>query len=91
MNEFLTSLLDAIGFAWWIEVTTENPRCTYYFGPFPDQKTAQAHQGGYVEDLENEGAQNIAMTVKRCKPSKLTIYDEKTDRFSISGIFSGQF
>jgi Domain of unknown function (DUF1816) len=91
MNEFLTSLLDAIGFAWWIEVTTENPRCTYYFGPFLNQTTAQVHQGGYVEDLESEGAQSIVATVRRCKPNVLTIYDEKVDRFPISTIFSSQF
>jgi hypothetical protein len=91
MNEFLTGLLNALGLAWWVEITTENPRCTYFFGPFPDQKTAQAHQAGYVEDLEGEGAKNIAVAIKRCKPNNLTIYDEKVDRFPISTILSGQF
>lgn len=91
MNEFLTSLLSAIGLAWWVEITTDNPRCTYYFGPFPSEKMAQAHRPGYIEDLENEGAKNIVVNVKRCKPSNLTIYDEKVDRFPISGILSGQF
>ncbi|MCU0551725.1 MAG: DUF1816 domain-containing protein [Leptolyngbya sp. Prado105] len=92
MNELLTSFLSAIGFAWWVEVTTDNPRCVYYFGPFSDKKTATGYQGGYVEDLEREGATNIRIDVKRCKPSNLTIYDEKVDvGFRVSGVFSNQY
>ncbi|MER3432266.1 MAG: hypothetical protein C4288_02265 [Leptolyngbya sp. ERB_1_1] len=92
MNELLTSFLNAIGLAWWVEVTTDNPRCVYYFGPFPDKKAAQSYQGGYVEDLEREGAANLKINVKRCKPSNLTIYDEKADAgFNrIPNVLSGQ-
>lgn len=91
MNEFLTSLLDAIGLAWWVEITTDNPRCTYYFGPFPNQSLAASSQSGYVEDLEQEGAQNIVVKVQRCKPKNLTVYDDKSDRVTISRILSSQF
>lgn len=93
MNEFLTNLLDAFGFAWWVEITTDNPRCVYYFGPFSSAKDAKAHQGGYVEDLDQEGAQNIVVNVKRYKPKNLTVYDEKLDQVSrshLSGLFSSQ-
>lgn len=93
MNEFLTNLLDSLGFAWWVEITTDNPRCVYYFGPFLSAKDAKAHQGGYVEDLDQEGAQNILVNVKRYKPKNLTVYDEQLDQLSrphLSGMFSSQ-
>ncbi|NDJ16555.1 DUF1816 domain-containing protein [Myxacorys almedinensis] len=90
MNEFLTSLLDAIALAWWVEIKTENPRCTYFFGPFLDKASAASSQGGYVEDLEHEGAQNIAVRVMRCKPKNLTVYDDKSDRVKL-GVLSNQF
>ncbi|MEB3294709.1 MAG: DUF1816 domain-containing protein [Synechococcales bacterium] len=76
MKEFLTNSLDILGLAWWVEIKTENPRCTYYFGPFLDEVSAQAHKPGYVEDLEKEGAQNLVITVKRCKPQVLTVVDD---------------
>lgn len=80
MNELLTNLLSFLGLAWWVEITTDSPCCLYYFGPFLSVKEAKAHQGGYVQDLEQEGAQNIVAKVKRCKPTDLTVYDEENDR-----------
>jgi hypothetical protein len=92
MNELLTRFLSAIGFAWWAEITTDSPRCVYYFGPFLSEKEAKSCQGGYIEDLEREGATNIKVNVKRCKPSNLTIYDEKDAGFkSMNGMLSGQY
>jgi Domain of unknown function (DUF1816) len=93
MNELFTSLLDSLGLAWWVEITTDSPRCVYYFGPFLSSKIAKESRSGYVEDLEQEGAQDIAVKVKRCKPKNLTIYDEVADQASrkLSGILSSQF
>ncbi len=68
-----TDTLDFCGRAWWIEVLTAQPNCTYYFGPFVDKKQAQGSIPDYVEDLEHEFAQGIQAQVKRCKPDKLTI------------------
>jgi hypothetical protein len=92
MNELWTSVLNALGFAWWVEIITENPRCTYYFGPFASSKEAEVAKAGYVEDLEQEGAQGLRLTIKRCKPDNLTIYDEIVDRGARtpSPVFSGQ-
>lgn len=81
MKEVLINILQFFGMAWWVEVVTQSPRCTYYFGPFLNGKEAQAAKAGYIEDLEQEGAQGIAVAVKRCKPSMLTIYDELGERF----------
>lgn len=79
--------------AWWIEVKTESPTCTYYFGPFGDKAEAQMAKAGYIEDLEQEGAQRIQASITRCSyPENLTISDDTEDYrggFS-SPIFSGQ-
>ncbi|MEY3826797.1 MAG: hypothetical protein RLZZ148_1614 [Cyanobacteriota bacterium] len=58
---------------WWAEVTTENPPCLYYFGPFDSSQEAAAHQDGYVEDLQNEGAINIKIELKQSQPLILTV------------------
>ncbi|HEY9643314.1 MAG TPA: DUF1816 domain-containing protein [Coleofasciculaceae cyanobacterium] len=94
MKEISINILTFLGLAWWVEIITEAPNCTYYFGPFANAKEAKAAQYGYVEDLELEGAKNIKVDVKRCKPEKLTIFDDSTDpksgRSSISPIISSR-
>jgi hypothetical protein len=65
------------GFAWWIEIITTNPSCTYFFGPFDSVDEAKEHQGGFVEDLTQEGATVLSPQIKWCKPKELTIYMEK--------------
>jgi len=61
---------------WWIEIVTADPNCIYYFGPFLDFEEAFEMGPGYVEDLINEGTQQIHMVIKRCDPAELTQYDE---------------
>lgn len=75
MKESLTNLIDFFGLAWWVEITTSVPQCTYYFGPFLTQEEAEASKDGYIEDLEGEGAEGIGVEVKRCKPKELTVCD----------------
>ncbi len=57
---------------WWIEVTTSDPSCIYYFGPFSSSAEATALCPGYVDDLVSEGAEEIYTVIKRCNPSELT-------------------
>ncbi len=71
--DLLNSAVDLWGQAWWIEVFTAQPQCTYYFGPFANVQEAIGAMPGYVEDLEDESAQGIQTQVKRCKPHQLTI------------------
>lgn len=80
------------GKSWWIEIKTESPSCTYYFGPFNDANEAETYKAGYIEDLEQEGAQRIQAQVMRCSdPEKLTIFDESEEYRGVpSPIFSGQ-
>lgn len=92
MKEVLIKILHFFGWAFWVEVVTAKPNCTYYFGPFLSEQEALAAKSGYIEDLEVEGAQGITATTKRCKPSNLTIFDESgeaNDRTK-SPTFSGQ-
>lgn len=58
---------------WWVEIKTTQPNCIYYFGPFDSLEEAQYRQGGYVEDLELEGAENIGVEIRQFNPKVLTI------------------
>jgi hypothetical protein len=90
-KNIFTSALETFGLAVWVEIVTDSPRCTYYFGPFASISDAEDAKTGYIEDLEVEGSKGMTVMVKRCKPEKLTIYDDsldfKLDRFFA---FSGQ-
>ncbi len=73
IKEFWLSLLHFVGLAWWVEVVTDRPNCTYYFGPFTSVTEAKNHLSGYVDDLESEAAEGIKVAIKRCKPTQITI------------------
>lgn len=92
LKELLINLFNFVGLAWWVEIATDSPRCTYYFGPFLTQQEAETATQGYMEDLQHEGAQGITSSVKRCKPNNLTVYDELEDLVGrrSSPVFSGQ-
>ncbi|MBU6228574.1 MAG: DUF1816 domain-containing protein [Cyanobacteria bacterium REEB459] len=75
-GNFLANLFGARQ-AWWLEVKTSRPVCTYYFGPFVSKAEACALKDGYIEDLEQEGAQNIRCVLKYCSdPVELTIIED---------------
>ena len=61
---------------WWVEITTVEPRCVYYFGPFQTSTEAKTAHFGYLEDLQDEAAQGITVSIKRCYPTELTTSDE---------------
>ena len=92
IKETLVNFLHGVGWAWWVEIVTQSPRCNYYFGPFLSSQEAEAAKAGYVEDLEQEGAQGITVHVKRCKPDNLTISDELGEKIDSQAkpVFSGQ-
>jgi hypothetical protein len=73
IEDIFTSYLEKFELAWWIEIVTEKPACTYYFGPFMSAKEAEEHQAGYIEDLEEEQAEGIRVHIKQCQPQTLTI------------------
>ena len=77
LKDSLTSVLEQLGLALWVEIVTDQPQCTYYFGPFACAKSAQKAVSGYIEDLKQESAQVIAVTLKRVQPRELTIFDDE--------------
>jgi hypothetical protein len=92
LKEVLINTFDSLGLAWWVEIVTQNPRCTYYFGPFLTSSDAKLSSIGYIEDLEIEGAQGISVNIKRCKPHNLTIAEDLGERFDrkVQPAFGGQ-
>jgi hypothetical protein len=63
--------------SWWVEIKTDAPTCIYYFGPFSISEEANLAKKGYVDDLSQEGAQNIRATVMHCRqPDSLTVCDD---------------
>ena len=94
IQDIWSSALHLVGQAWWVEITTARPHCTYYFGPFTSAVEADAAKVGYVEDLEGESAQGIQVAIKRCKPVQMTIdYEENGQDVynSAKPSMSGQF
>jgi hypothetical protein len=76
MKDALLSLRSALGFAYWVRISTESPQCIYYFGPFASSAEAEAHSDGYYEDLVGEAAQNIVVSLQRRAPKELTITED---------------
>ena len=69
----LPSLLNFRNKQWWIKISTEQPKCIYYFGPFENEQEAQDYSPGYIEDLKSEQAQGIKVAIQLCNPELLTI------------------
>jgi len=89
MEEFILSILEFLGKAWWVKIQTESPKCTYYFGPFVRKRDAERSKQGYVEDLHGEGAEITSLEIKRCKPTILT-HEEEAASDKKFPTFSGQ-
>lgn len=81
MKEFVINQFNSLGLAFWVEIMTEIPRCTYYFGPFLTEDEAQEAEPGYIEDIEGEGAEGLHVAVKRCQPEYLTVADDLGPNF----------
>ena len=77
LKTIVGSLIETFSSPYWVEISTKQPSCTYYFGPFGDSSEASEMQHGYVEDLVAEKAQDIKVTIKRCLPTELTITEEE--------------
>jgi hypothetical protein len=69
-----THILNTCHQAWWVEIFTAQPKCTYYFGPFAGAGEAEIASIGFVADLEGEFAQGIETKIDRhSQPDLLTI------------------
>ncbi len=79
MKKILTEFFKNIVQQYWIEVITDKPICTYYFGPFLTRQGANLAQSGFIEDLETENAKITKVETKRCQPQELTIVSPLND------------
>jgi hypothetical protein len=80
VKETSIDICHTFGLAWWVEIITRNPNCTYYFGPFLRFHEARATEEGYIEDLQQEGSQIISVCSRRCKPSQVTLLEDAQDK-----------
>ncbi len=79
IEDVFTSYLEKLGLAWWLEIVTDRPPCTYYFGPFLSAKEAEVACSGFLDDLKQEGVEGIAFEIKQCQPLALTIEPEEVE------------
>ena len=62
---------------WWVEVDTDSPKRTYYFGPYGSRQEASDRSTGYIRDLENKGAKKITINLKQgSQPTQLKASEE---------------
>ena len=74
MKNFFSSLFGLFSTPWWVKITTADPHCIYYFGPFDSEEEAEQAKPGYIEDLQAEGAQRIQTSLQHiAEPEELTI------------------
>ena len=73
LRNIINSIINSYVAPYWVEITTSDPGCLYYFGPFRNYAEASEMQQGYVEDLVAEQATGIVVNIKRCLPTQLTV------------------
>lgn len=74
MKYVFDKILNLLTKNWWVEISTDTPKCVYYFGPFARKNDATNAEIGYVEDLTQEGAAVLKMSVIKCPtPAQLTV------------------
>ncbi|WP_055074061.1 DUF1816 domain-containing protein [Pseudanabaena sp. 'Roaring Creek'] len=58
---------------WWIKLFTAKPFYLYYFGAFQTFQEARILKQGFKQDLLDEGASIVCLTIKYCSPNQVTI------------------
>ena len=66
-------------FGWWLKIVTAKPLCIYYFGVFENQWSAECLKKGYINDLQQEGAEIIEVQIQQCQPKQLTIEEPEIE------------
>ena len=56
-----------LGLAWWAKIETDQPRGTYWFGPFITKRSLKENMSSFIKDLSDEGSVNIKHSLVRCK------------------------
>ena len=62
---------------WWVEVDTDSPKRTYYFGPYDSREEASNQTTSYIRNLEKKGAKKISINIKQGRqPTELRASEE---------------
>ena len=73
-KKLIRKLGNNLGLAWWAQVNTQDPKVTYWFGPFLTKKNLKINLETFLNDLDDEGSNEITHSLIRCKRSEpLTI------------------
>ncbi|MEQ8998193.1 MAG: DUF1816 domain-containing protein [Coleofasciculus sp. B1-GNL1-01] len=78
-TELSLEILSKLGLAYWLEVITDHPWCVYYFGPFGTIQEAELSQFGYLQDILEESAHLMSVTIKQVCPQNLTLFEDSLD------------
>ena len=61
----LRSLGNSLGLAWWAKVETQEPKVTYWFGPFLTRRSLKTKLNIFLDDLSKEENHSINHTLVR--------------------------
>ena len=63
----IRNLGNKLGLAWWAKVETDTPSATYWYGPFITKRSLNENLENFLNDLSEEGPENIKHSIMRCK------------------------
>ena len=66
-KKLIRNIGNKLGLAWWAKIETEDPCCTYWFGPFITKRSLKENISSFINDLSDEGSINIKHSLVRCK------------------------
>ena len=66
-KKLIRNIGNKLGLAWWAKIETEDPCCTYWFGPFITKRSLKENISSFINDLSDEGSKNIKHSLVRCK------------------------
>jgi len=66
-KKLIRNIGNKLGLAWWAKIETEDPCCTYWFGPFITKRSLKENISSFINDLSDEGTKNIKHSLVRCK------------------------
>lgn len=58
-------------FGWWIEIVTNKPKYTYYFGGFDSYWEIKSLKYKYIQDFKKKEIEIVNIQVLQCQPEEL--------------------
>ena len=80
-DKLIRAFGNKLGLAWWAKVETKSPEVTYWFGPFLTKRSLRGSLNTFLEDLNNEGSNDITHTLIRCKRTEPLTIEQRYNPF----------